>query len=458
MPNWRMTSTRYRKSAGRQFNSLSAPGGGEGWGEVGDSRALAGAHLTLPSLRDGPLPLPPEGRRGAASRLSSIPGTGQRAQVRRGLGMALGLGLLLLGGCGWAPLYADRETGPADEEVRAIRVAPISERIGQKLALALRQSLNPTGEPASQRYLLRVTLQTARQDLGVQTQGFGTRGRLDAYANFFLSDSTSGTQLLSGTSHVADSFDILANEYSDVVAEDDARTRTVEEMRRDIVTRLTLFLQRRVAERAVKPATPCRRREAARRTGRGLSAPPRPRDPRRSAVWAGYRPGPRAGRHAGASDLPRFARPVSCRRSRRFRFGRRSGAARRRGGADRPDGWAARRAGARGRRCAGPAVCPVSRRDGGRCARHRRGWRPARPFRTAPRLRHRAARRCDRLLSRQRPRPRPGDPRCVCRTPHRGQSGRHGFSRPASRRGPDVDPGRTRKADALCRRWRTYRA
>ena len=172
------------------------------------------------------------------------------------LGVVLGLGLSVLGGCGWAPLYADPETGPADEELRAIKVAPISERIGQKLALALRQSLNPTGEPTPQRYLLRTTLKTVRQDLGVQTQGFGTRGRLDAYANFFLSDSKSGTQLLSGTSHVADSFDILANEYSNVVAEEDARTRAVEEMRRDIVSRLTLSLQGRAAERAAKPGTP----------------------------------------------------------------------------------------------------------------------------------------------------------------------------------------------------------
>jgi LPS-assembly lipoprotein len=182
--------------------------------------------------------------------------TGCRVLLGRALGVMLGLGSSVLGGCGWAPLYADPETGPAAEEIRAIRVAPISERIGQKLALALRESLNPTGEQTSQRYLLRVTLQTQRQDLGIQTQGLGTRGKFDAYANFTLSDSTNGLNLFSGTSHAADSFDILANEYSNVVAEDDARTRAVEEMRRDIMTRLTLFLQRRAAERAVKPGTP----------------------------------------------------------------------------------------------------------------------------------------------------------------------------------------------------------
>src|SRR6266567_4183851 len=64
MSSRQMSNSRCRKSASGRFDSLSAPGGGEGWGEVGDSRALAETHLTLPSLRDGPLPLPPEGRRG----------------------------------------------------------------------------------------------------------------------------------------------------------------------------------------------------------------------------------------------------------------------------------------------------------------------------------------------------------------------------------------------------------
>jgi hypothetical protein len=95
---------------------------------------------------------------------------------------------------------------------------------------------------------LRTTLQVARLDLGIQTQGLGTRGRLETNANFTLTDSKSGTLLFSGTSHVAESFDILANQYTNIVAEDDARTRAAEEMRRDIVGRLTLFLQRRVTE------------------------------------------------------------------------------------------------------------------------------------------------------------------------------------------------------------------
>ena len=165
----------------------------------------------------------------------------------------LAFGLSTLVGCGWTPLYADPATGPADAELRAIRVTPISERIGQKLAIGLRDTLNPSGEATPQRYLLRTSLQTARLDLGVITQGSGTRGRFEATANFTLSDIRSGAELVSGTSNTAESFDILANQYSNVVAEDDARTRAVEELRRDIITRLAVFLQRRTAEAAAKP-------------------------------------------------------------------------------------------------------------------------------------------------------------------------------------------------------------
>ena len=171
------------------------------------------------------------------------------------LALTLGIGLALTG-CGWTPLYADRETGPADAELRAIKVSPIPERIGQRLAMALRESFNPDGAPSPQRYRLDTLLTATRSDLGIQQTGLGSRGKLDATVSFWLRDIKTGTALLANSVHTSESFDILANNYASVVAEEDAHIRAVEELRRDIVTRLTLFLQRRAAEGGPKLGTP----------------------------------------------------------------------------------------------------------------------------------------------------------------------------------------------------------
>src|SRR5437016_12843786 len=159
---------------------------------------------------------------------------------------------LVLLGCGWEPLYGDIETGPASAELRAIKVDPISERIGQRLAIALRNSLNPTGEPTTSRYRLSTTLTTYLGNLGIQSQGLATLGQLDAYATYKLVDLQSNTVSLTNTVHVANSFDLNPNQYSTIVGEDDARNRTVAELDQEIVTRLTLFLQRRAAEKGSK--------------------------------------------------------------------------------------------------------------------------------------------------------------------------------------------------------------
>jgi LPS-assembly lipoprotein len=156
-------------------------------------------------------------------------------------------------GCGWQPLYADPETGPASEELRAIKVSPIPERIGQRLEIALRNSLNPSGEPTPPRYQLSTTLLAILGNLGIQSQGLATLGQIDAYATFTLTDLQSHANLTTGTVHVANSFDLNPNEYSAVVGEDDARNRCVAELDQEIVTRLTLYMQRRVAEKGPKP-------------------------------------------------------------------------------------------------------------------------------------------------------------------------------------------------------------
>ena len=161
--------------------------------------------------------------------------------------------LALLTGCGWAPLYADRAAGPADAELAAIKVAPIPERVGQVLALGLRQWLNPTGAEIPSRYVLRTLLQVSRADLGVLPSGFGTRAQVNMYANFTLLEIATGAALFSASSHAAESFDIVSNYYSNVVADEASRLRAAEEIRRDMVAQLTLFLQRRAAPAAPPP-------------------------------------------------------------------------------------------------------------------------------------------------------------------------------------------------------------
>src|SRR6516164_6707017 len=111
----------------------------------------------------------------------------------------------MLSGCGWAPLYADTDTEAASEELRAIKVDPIPERIGQRLEIALRNSLNPTGEPPPTRYRLNTTLVVVLSNLGIQSQGLATLGQLDAYATYRLVDVQTGGILLTNTVHVATS-------------------------------------------------------------------------------------------------------------------------------------------------------------------------------------------------------------------------------------------------------------
>jgi LPS-assembly lipoprotein len=148
-----------------------------------------------------------------------------------------------LGGCGWEPLYANHETAAATADLRAIQVARISERVGQMLETGLRNSFNPEGVETKPGYRLNVILSTTLQDLGIQSQGLGTRGEVQIIANYTLIELPGGKVVQTGFVHASDSFDIQANGYSTVVAQNDASRRDVEEIRREIVARLTMFMQ-----------------------------------------------------------------------------------------------------------------------------------------------------------------------------------------------------------------------
>jgi hypothetical protein len=162
--------------------------------------------------------------------------------------------VLLLSACGWERLYADSEAGPASADLRAIRVSPIPERIGQRLEMALRSSLNPTGEPTHYRYTLSTTLVYSLSNLGIQSQGTATLGQIDVHSTSNLTEDSTGQRLLGISLHEQNSFELNPNQYSTVVGETDAQLRTVAELNQEIVRRLNLFMEQRIAEKPPKKA------------------------------------------------------------------------------------------------------------------------------------------------------------------------------------------------------------
>jgi LPS-assembly lipoprotein len=155
--------------------------------------------------------------------------------------------LPLLAGCGFHPLYAEREMAEEEPELAAVRVMPIKDRVGQMLEFSLREALNPHDVKVESRYELYVTLTVARVNLGIQRDATSTRGRVDITAQFQLFQKTDRKILINGRTQATSDFNILADAYAAEVAEEDSRARDVRELADDISTRLALLLQRKRA-------------------------------------------------------------------------------------------------------------------------------------------------------------------------------------------------------------------
>ena len=106
----------------------------------------------------------------------------------RGLGAVAALALAAgLAGC-FQPLYSEAAHPGLAEDVRAIEVAPIKDRIGHYLADDLTTELNGTGQTPTPKYRLTVTVSTGTADadgqFADQRRHFGDRpGRGRVYAD-----------------------------------------------------------------------------------------------------------------------------------------------------------------------------------------------------------------------------------------------------------------------------------
>ena len=158
---------------------------------------------------------------------------------------ALLAGSLLLGACGFQPLYRqDTAGGGTVPLMAAISVPPPTERLDQLVRSELMDRLNPTGLSAAKRYVLYIKVAEARGAVLVTRNESVSRFNLVEALEYRLTDSDTGRTLTTGTLSSSASYNVLRAEYSNLAAEEDARTRATRDLAELIRARLALFFER----------------------------------------------------------------------------------------------------------------------------------------------------------------------------------------------------------------------
>ncbi len=152
--------------------------------------------------------------------------------------------VLALGGCGFRPLYGQREGGGATDHMAAVRVGVIEDRAGQLLRNALLEQLQPGGQPGLPLYALNVKLTETVQQLALQKDETTSRSNLELRAAYVLKRFDNGATLFEGVSRAATGFNVVSSHFATLSAESDARKRSLRVLSEDIKVQLGAYFSR----------------------------------------------------------------------------------------------------------------------------------------------------------------------------------------------------------------------
>jgi LPS-assembly lipoprotein len=161
----------------------------------------------------------------------------------RSLGAFAALSLAgALAGC-FQPLYSEAAHPGLVEDLRAIEVEPIKDRIGHYLADNLTTDLNGTGQTPTPKYKLTVTVSIASMTPTVSSlTNVATSATMTGEAHYTLNKADGGAQVLTGVANAAAAYDRSQQRYNDLRASRDAEIRLARALSQDISTRLAAQL------------------------------------------------------------------------------------------------------------------------------------------------------------------------------------------------------------------------
>jgi LPS-assembly lipoprotein len=161
----------------------------------------------------------------------------------RGLGAFAALALAGgLAGC-FQPLYSEAAHPGLAEDLRAIEVEPIKDRIGHYLADNLTTDLNGTGQTPTPKYKLTVTVVTTSVTPTVSSlTNVATSATVTGDASYTLNKVDGGAEVLTGVASAAAAYDRSQQRYNDLRAARDAEIRLARALSQEISLRLAAKL------------------------------------------------------------------------------------------------------------------------------------------------------------------------------------------------------------------------
>ena len=153
------------------------------------------------------------------------------------------IAFFMFSSCGYEPIYSKNIN--TNKELLSISIKNIKNRSGQILRNTLLNQLNPERERVIIKYRLIIELSESSTSLGYRRDMSATRTDLEVTAKYLLKNVKNDEIILKEDVKSISSFDVVESVYATLVAEKDAREKSLKIISDNIYTNLVIFFKKK---------------------------------------------------------------------------------------------------------------------------------------------------------------------------------------------------------------------
>lgn len=151
----------------------------------------------------------------------------------------------VIAGCGFTPLYAERGSVSVAADLSTLDVRAPDTRLGRELKYNLLDLLSSSGNPpASPAYVVELAPTVYDEDLAIERDAEVTRKNMVMVVPFRLVDTATEAVVMRSTARSRTSYNRVDSEFANIVAAQDAESRTAKAIADDIRLQLSIHFDR----------------------------------------------------------------------------------------------------------------------------------------------------------------------------------------------------------------------